>query len=379
MRRTTSHDLGPNDPAPDDPVPADLAALVAEAAADPTAWDFFALVRAIEHRSGASPRIGTALNPADEAVDLAHEPSLAFPRTTVAGVDTDRRRPRVRSLHMGLTGPMGPMPTHLTEMAIAERDAKGGKPLGDFLDLVSARMLQAFYRAWAEGDPCAQADRPADDGFAGRLGATSGATGLRFVSGAERGAQDDPGFGDWQRLAYGGHLSGLRSAAAVGDLLGHVLERPVGVDETVGRWRDVPADARTHIGRRGAHQRLGTGATLGRRFFAVEWDAAIRIRARSMDDLEALLPGGPGHALLAGAATAVLPRHVDWHARVEIDEAAIRPARIGRAGTGGARLGLTSWVAPRGAARLRSDVRLAHRPDAASRTHDDTKHRGMTA
>jgi type VI secretion system protein ImpH len=362
MRRPASDDLMPHDPS--------LAALIAEAADDAGAWEFFALLRAVEQRSPGAPRIGTALNPADETVDLAHEPSLSFPRVTMAGVDTGRRRPRLRSLHVGLTGPMGPMPTHLTEMAIFERDAKGGKPLGDFLDLVSARMIQGFYRAWAEGDPCAQADRPADDGFAARLGATGGTASLRFVSGAERGGLDDPGFGDWQRLAYGGHLSGLRSAAATGDLLGDVLERAVGVDEMVGRWRDVPDEARTRIGRRGAHQRLGTGATLGRRFFAVEWDVAIRIRARSMADLVALLPGGAGHRLLTEAADAVLPRHIDWHARVEINEAVIAPARLGST-----RLGLTSWIAPRGRTRLRDDVRLAR--TTTSRTHEHD--RGMTA
>ncbi len=333
----------------------DLTALFADAAAEPTAWEVFALLRRVEQLAD-SPRIGTALDPADEAVDLAHQPSVDFPRTTVAGFDSDRRRPRIRSLHLGLTGPMGPMPIHITEMALFERAAKGSKPLGDFLDLISARMLQAFYRAWADADPCAQADRPADDDFAGYLGATSGATSLRFVSGAERGDHLAPGFGDWRRLAYGGHLAGLRSAAAVGDLLGHALERPVEVDENVGRWRAIPADARTRIGARGAHNRLGTGATLGAKFFAVEWDVGLRVRAQSMADLERLLPGGDIHVLLVEAAEAVLPAHIEWHARIEIDEQRIAPATIGTT-----RLGMTGWVAPRGRRRMRGDVRISGR------------------
>jgi type VI secretion system protein ImpH len=341
--------------------PDDLNVLLADAEANATAWEFFALVRSIEQCSPQAPRIGTALDPAEEMVDLAHEPSVTFPRTTIAGFDRDRRRPRLRSLHFGLTGPMGPMPLYMTEMAMFERAAKGTNPLGDLLDLVSTRLLQSFYRAWASGNPCAQADRPLDDDFAGYLGAASGSTSLRFVSGAERDGYGDAGFGDWRRLAYGGHLAGLRSASAVGDLLGHALERPVGVDETVGRWREIPADARTRIGRRGMHHGLGTGATLGGRFFAVEWDVALRVRAKSMDDLEQLLPGGDVHPLLVEAAEAVLPQHIDWHARIEIDEAAIRPARLGPTRESGARLGMTAWVAPRGRTRLRNDVRLASR------------------
>jgi type VI secretion system protein ImpH len=338
----------------------DLNALLSDAEANATAWEFFALVRRIEQVSPRAPRIGTALDPGEETVDLAHEPSFTFPRTTVAGFDRDRRRPRVRSLHLGLTGPMGPMPLHMTEIALFERAAKGPNPLGDLLDMVSARMLQSFYRAWASGNPCAQADRPLDDDFASYVGAASGSTSLRFVSGAEREGHDAQGFGDWRRLAYGGHLSALRSAGAVADLMGHVLERPVGVDESVGRWRDIPADARTRIGRRGAHHQLGTGATLGGRFFAVEWDVGLRVRARSMAELEQLLPGGEVHPLLIEAAQAVLPQHIEWHARIEIDEAQIAPARLGR-GQRGARLGMTAWVAPRGGPGVRNDLRLASR------------------
>lgn len=340
----------------------DLTALFSAVAEAPAGWSAFALLRQVEQLSTGAPRIGTALNPADETIELAHEPEQGFPAATIAGLGVGARRAQVRTRHLGLTGPMGPLPTHLTEMAMAERDARGPRPLGDFLDLVSARMLQQFYRAWAEGDPCAQADRRGDDAFAGRLGAISGATSLRFVTGEERGDAQAPGFGDWQRLAYGGHLSGLRSAAAVADLLGHALGQAVRVDETVGRWRDIPGEARTALGR--AHARLGSGATLGSRFHAVEWDVGVRIRVRAMDELEALLPGGTRHALLTEAADAVLPAHLDWHARIEIARTAILPARLGRA-----RLGMTSWLG-RGAARraaLSDDVRLTRRATPGSR------------
>jgi type VI secretion system protein ImpH len=331
-------------------------------------WEFFALGRAAEQEWPATPRIGTALDPAEERIELAHEPGVDFPRTTIARFEHGARRPVVRSQHLGLTGPMGPLPLHLTEAAVLERSGSGAAPFADFLDMISARMLQGFYRAWASGNPCAQADRPGDDAFAGFLGAASGSTSLRFVSGAERPTYDagegdaDEGFDDWRRLAYGGHLAGLRSAAAVGDLIGHALGRPVRVDEAVGRWRPMPADARTRIG--GAHGGLGTGATLGSRFFAVEWDVALRVRARSMAELDRLLPGGDIHRLLAEAAEAVLPAHLDWHALIEIDEATIEPARLGAA-----RLGMTGWMKPSGERGVRADVRLA-RPTARHREHE---------
>lgn len=342
------------------PAADDLAALLADVATGADRWELFALARSLEQVRPDAPRIGTALDPADEAVDWTHEPGLDFPRTTLAALEPGPRRPRVRSRHLGLTGPMGPMPLHLTEVTLAERRAKGPQPFGDFLDLVSARMLQAFCRAWAESDPCAQADRPADDGFASALAAVSGAADLRFVDGTGRPQPGGEGFDAWRRLAYAGHLQGLRSAAAVGDALAHAVGRPVRVEELVGRWRAIPEDARTRIGgRRGAHATLGQGATLGARFFAVEWDVGVHVTARDAADLDALLPGGDAHGLLVEAADTLLPRSLDWTIWVEISEAAAPAARLAR-DPKGARLGLTGWVAPDGAARpaTRRDVRL---------------------
>jgi len=337
-----------------------LTALLAEVEADPTRWGAFAFWRGIDASTPDGPRIGEALDPAREVVDFAQHPSQDFPRTTLAAYIPGKRRPTVRSQHLGLTGPMGALPTHLTELAIFERRKKGATPFADFLDLISARALQRFYRAWAEADRCAQADRPADDRFAGYIGATSGAADLSFVDAAMRPEPDKTGdaFDGWRRLPYAGHLAGLRSAAAVGDLLSHLLERPVKVVEAVGRWRAIPSDARTKIGK--AHAGLGRGATLGGRFYGVEFDVAFEIGVTTMAGLEDMLPGGHANRLLGEAARTALPKHLDWRARVTIPEPAIEPARLGKT-----RLGWTSWVAPRGTARTRRD--LALRDNAAVR------------
>ena len=334
-------------------------------------YDFFAAVRAVERASPDQPRMGRALNPAQEVMAVAHHGAADFPRTTVEGFDRragtqsdgkSGRQPRLRSTHFGLTGPMGPMPFYLTELVIYERDRRGPKPLGDFLDLLSSRQLQFFYRAWADAQPCAQADRPADDDFAAHLGAVSGAADLRFVSGDSRPDHAAGGFDAWARLGLAGHFAGLRSASAVADVLSTVLATPVRIVEGIGRWREIPADTRTRLGRsapeRGNHNQLGLGATLGQRFYATEWDVRLVLAARDMASLTALLPGGDRNVILSECARAILPQHIEWSARIEIDEAEIAPARLMR-GAIGTRLGQTAWVAPKGiAGRKRDELRL---------------------
>ncbi len=336
-------------------------------AADAQRFEFFAAVRAVERAAAEQPRLGRALNPALEPMQLAHHASANFPHTTVESFHRGPGRPKLRSNHLGLTGPMGPLPFYLTELVIYERDdRRGPRPLGDFLDLVSGRSLQFFYRAWADSQPCAQADRPADDGFAAILGAVAGAADLRFVSAAERPEAREDGFDPWARLGYAGHFAGLRSASAVADVLSSILSTPVRIEEAVGRWRDIPAGARTRIGRSGGDCQLGLGATLGGSFYATEWDVTIVLTAPDMATLHDLLPGNPRHGFLAECASAILPQHIDWSARIEIDEARIAPARLaasglrpGRTANGGARLGQTAWIAPKGVeGRKRDELRL---------------------
>ena len=331
-----------------------LTTLVASVEANPSSWEFFALVRAFEQVRSDLPRLGTAVTPDRDALSLAHEPSAGFPRTTVTAFSTEGRRPKVNSAFLGLTGPMGPLPFHFTEVAIFERAARAPSPFADFLDLISARMLQAFYRAWGNAQPCVQADRPHDDKFAAMLGAVSGAVDLRFVTAAERPAKRDEGFDDWRRLTYAGHFASLRSTSAISDYVSHLIRRDVTVSECVGRWRHIPRGEQTRLGgsaRDGAC--LGSGATVGSRFHSVEWDVAIAIKVGSMAELVDLAPGGDQHALLSEAIQAILPAHLEWEARIEILEPEIAGARLGAT-----RLGYTSWVAPRGNDRWRSDLRV---------------------
>lgn len=348
----------------DRPAPDDLIRLFSALAADPQRWDVFAAAARLEAADPSRPRLGDALDPALDVVDLVHDADFSFPRTTVAGWSASGRRPRLISRHLGMTGPMGPLPSHLTEIAIYERSRRGPRPFNEFLDLLSARPLQFFYRAWADASPCANAARPADDRFAGYLAAVAGVTELAFLSPATRPAMDDADrFDGWRRLPFGGHLASLRAPQPIAAVLSSLLGRPVAVMEAIGRWRTIPDDERTRLGRRDA--RLGSGATLGARFWGVEFDVAFAVRARSMADLDDLLPGGRAHRLLAEAARALLPHHINWRAHVAISEHHITAARLAsRPATGaasGTRLGWTSWVAPKGRARIRRDITIHER------------------
>ncbi|HEX8240438.1 MAG TPA: type VI secretion system baseplate subunit TssG [Allosphingosinicella sp.] len=326
----------------DRPAP-DHLTFLAESAATARRFGLFALVRRAEARAGALPRLGRSKRPALNVVDLAQAPTLAFPGSTIDAIRVKDGRAKVDGFWLGLTGPMGALPTHLTEFAVYERRYGRTQPFGDFLDMLSGRMLQLFYRAWADSQPAAQADRPWDDRFGTYLGA---------LSGAMEGVAPDAVFPAPARLHYAAVFAGRRSSAAIEDALTHLLGLPAEVIDFQPRWRDIERDEQTSLGRRFAT--IGADAVVGRRVRVVSDAFRIVLRAKDFSSFETLLPSGIRFPLAAEALDAFAPDHLEWDIQVELDERHAPPARL----DGRSRLGWGTWLAPAGREILRRDVRL---------------------
>ncbi|HUO23135.1 MAG TPA: type VI secretion system baseplate subunit TssG [Caulobacteraceae bacterium] len=313
-------------------------------------FGFFALVRGAEARAPKLPRVGRSRHPGQNIADMGHASTLNFPGSTIDAVEfTKGGRPRVRGYFLGLTGPMGPLPLQLTEFANFERRYAKAQPFGRFLDLLTDRMLQFFYRAWADSQPAAQADRPDDDRFAYYLAQ---------LSGAREGAAADSGFPIEARLHYAGLFASRRSAAVIQDGLSHLLGMPVRVVEFVPRWRDIEASDRSRLGASGGFNSLGVDTVIGRRVRVVDDAFRVVVRAANMADYQSFLPGGARFEAAQDALDALAPSHLEWEIEIEIPQAAPKGLRL----DGQSRLGWTGWVQPQANAVIRADARLRRRP-----------------
>jgi len=323
---------------------------LADAAAATKRFGLFPIARGAEARAADMPRIGRARRPAQSVVDLFQVPSLAFPDSTLEEVEVKDGRARVGGYWLGLTGPMGPLPQHMTEFASFERSYAKQRPFGRWLDMLAGRMLQFFFRAWADSQPAAQADRPDDDRFAEQVALLTGAT---------DGVGPFAALPARARVHYAALFASRRSAGAIEDALSHLLGQRVTVLEYQPRWRDIDEADQTRLGRQFAG--LGEGAMLGGRARVASDAFRVVIRAKSRADYEALLPAGSRFRILSEALDAFAPSHLEWDVALEIAAKDIRPARL----DGTARLGWIGWLggpesnAVRGDAHLRRQVARA--------------------
>lgn len=306
-------------------------------------FGLFPVLRGLEARAQHLPRLGRARRPTQAIVDLAQVPALTYPAPTIEAIELGRSRPEISGYWLGLTGPMGALPIHLTEFAVYERRYAKQRPFGRWLDLLANRMLQFFYRAWADSQPAAQVDRPDDDRFAAYLAALTGAT---------EGVDGRAIFPAQARLHYAALFASGRSAVAIEDALAHLLGQSVRLLEFQPRWRDIELDDQTRLG--ASFAELGVNAILGGRVRTVTDAFRVIIRARDLQDFETLMPSGARFALAVEALDAFAPSHLDWDIMVEMEERHARPARL----DGRTQLGWTGWLCPAGTDRVRSDVHL---------------------
>jgi type VI secretion system protein ImpH len=307
--------------------------------------EFFGHLRALEAKAADRPRIGRSLRRTDDVVRFGQLPHVNFaPAAAAAAGEPDEGTARLDVYFMGLLGPMGPMPLHLTELALFERRYVKEKALNAFLGVLENRLVQLFYRAWADAEPMAQRDRPASDRFffyVSALGSLSGA-GASVPAGLEALA------------GFAGQIAARRGASAIADVAGEMLGVEARVEEFVGVWHAIEPQDQTRLGR--AYATLGRDTVAGGRSYSVQDGARLRLLFRSLPDYEAALPGRPGHAVLMRLVSALMPGSLDWRVEYELPEREAAPVRLGSTG----RLGWTGWLQPNPKSdAVRRDLRLA--------------------
>jgi type VI secretion system protein ImpH len=328
-------------PAPDAvsaPVEDRRGAFLAALAAAPEAFDFYQALRRIEALYADSPRLGTAPRPAQEPVRLGQEPSLAFAPATLAAFEpaTAARPARLVSRFFGLFGPNGPLPLHLTEYAYERRHNLHDPTIARFADLFHHRMLSLFYRAWAAAQPTVAYDRPQRDSFAVYVGALFG------LGTAEM--RDRDAMPDLAKLHFAGRLAAqARNAEGLQALISAFFTVPVRIEEFVGEWLTLPADARCLLGRSRETGGLGTTATVGGRVWSAHHKFRIVVGPMRFAEYERLLPGGDSLARLTAIVRNYAGDELSWDVNLVLREDEVPALSLGRQG----RLGWTTWLGRR--------------------------------
>jgi type VI secretion system protein ImpH len=328
-------------------------ALEAELQAAPTGFDFFQALRLLECAHHDRPRMGKAKRAHEEPLRLVQEPYVSFPTTSVVSYEPGGAgvAARLKVLLMGLFGPHGPLPLHLTVYARERRAHEGDATLVDFCDVFHHRMLSLFYRAWAEARPYVHFDRPEEDRFGFYVAALCG---LGLPALRQRDALPDR-----TKLRHAGLLAcQVFHPGRIETLIRNFLASPVRITEFVGGWLEVPRHLRCRLGRQECCE-LGVNAVIGTRSFQCQHRFRIRLGPLPLAAYLDFLPGARRLARLIAVVRNLVGDEFEWDVCLVLAQASIPSLRL----DGKVHLGWTSWLPAR--ARTHDADDLVLRPSLA--------------
>jgi type VI secretion system protein ImpH len=228
---------------------------------------------------------------------------------------------------MGLFGPNGPLPLHLTEYA-RERERHFADPtFRRFCDIFHHRMIALFYRAWAVNQPTVSFDRYARDAAADTFGFfLASVIGLGGDNHRNRDALPDIA-----KLHFAGRLAHqTRPPEGLAAAIGAYFGVPCDLDEFRGRWIDLP---------KANHMRLGESPSTG----ALGQTSIVGSR---LCKYMRFLPGTRTFARVVAWARNYVGYQFDWDIQIILRKEEVPGTRLGTplGGTPPALLGWTTWT-----------------------------------
>lgn len=299
----------------------------------PFDFEFLEAMRRLECAYPDRPRFGHSTKPAEDPVRLAHAATLEFPPRSIERFEpgANGAPARLHGLFLGLFGPNGPLPLHLTEHAVdRQRNAKD-PTLVAFADIFHHRMLSLFYRAWADAQPTVQFDRPQQDRFRTYVGALIGMAAPQLEG---RDALPD----QYKRFFAGRLVVQARNAEGLKGFLEHYFGVPVCVLEFMVGWMQLPADAHLRMG--GGMASIGRNAMLGAQVRGAQHRFRLRIGPLTLNEFNRFLPGGDALGQLEAAVKLYVGPEKGWDVQLLLKKEEVPATHLGQSG----RMGFSTWM-----------------------------------
>ena len=307
--------------------------------ADAKSMDFFELLRQLE---SSGKRFGQGGGASRDPARLGQPIRMSFAASDVVEVTpgANSAPPNVTVNVVGLFGPEGPMPLHLTKWMLdrasnrwfagGDTNATSDTAFLDFGNVLQHRMIAFYWRAWADMRPDVQYSH----GTGGSVGAMVRALAGVGLDTEDASAHEEAG----AKLRHATSLfQRVHNPRRMVEYLASELGQPVELIEFVGVWNDIPSHLQSRLGRTGVQ--LGTDAVVGARFFERQSRAEVRIGPLPFDEYVAFFDDPERGEVLHRALRFVASEGMSFDVRLVLRAEDVPAPELDRL-----RLGQVGWL-----------------------------------
>jgi type VI secretion system protein ImpH len=305
---------------------------------EPYVFQFFQAVRLLGRMQPERAAVGRYANPSDETVRFNAHPSVNFPASQIQALrPMPDGQPAMDIDFMGLIGPLGAMPVHITELVLQRMRAKDFA-MRDFFNMFNHRLTSFFYQAWEKHHFTVGYERNQNDPVTNILYSIIGfgTPGLRL-----RQPVRDEGF-----IFYSG-LFGLapKSAVALESFLMDYFDVPVEIEPFVGVWRKLDDQDQCTLGEEFADTAsLGFGVVAGDEVWDQQSRARIKLGPLKAARYRDFLPNGSAWPALQAITRTFKGNDVEFEVQLILEREDVPACELGNIGDEGPQLGWYTWM-----------------------------------
>ncbi len=312
---------------------------------EPHAFGFYLALRRL-HALDPSMNLGKSLRPREDRIRLLQEPDLRFAPSTVRSFTAPNpdEPGKLTVNFLGLLGPNGPLPLHITEYALDRLRAQD-PTLVAFLNVFHHRLLSLFYRAWAVHQKSVDIDRPTGRRFTDYIGSFFG-LGMQAMQGRDE-------VDDAAKLYFSGRLSSqTKNAEGLAAILNEYFGVPVQVEPFSGQWLTIPETDVCRVGDSPLTGLLGSTIIVGSRVWQVQTKFRLRFGPMKLADLLRLLPSQASFKRLKTWVRNYSGDELFWDVQYVLLADEVPGTQLGSGGF----LGWTTWINTRKPDRNAEDL-----------------------
>ncbi|PWT92719.1 MAG: type VI secretion system baseplate subunit TssG [Blastocatellia bacterium] len=299
-------------------------------------FSFFQAVRLLERIDPDRAPVGQDANVNREVVRFRTRQTLQFPPCEIHDLTQPlgdgMPPPEMMVAFFGLSGPVGVLPHHYTEL-LMDRARYRDTAAWSFFDIFNHRLISLFYRVWEKYHFPIAYERTGFDQFTAYL--------FDLIGLGTNGLQNRLPFKDQSLLLYAG-LIGQRphSATAIAAIVGDHFEVGANINQFSGEWLKL-GDNVTKLG--AANSQLGLSTIAGSKVWSDQSKFRVRLGPMKLKKFKAFVPMGQAYKPLLELVKLLVGLEFAFNVQLVLDRDEVPYCTL-TADAEGPRLGWTSWL-----------------------------------